>query len=316
MPATTHAPSDGTGPAGTGRDRAIAERHLRAIGIACAASVVLLFSSFTLVSRLGLTGEFAVADLASLRFGIGGALLLPVFVRFGLAGLCLAQAASLAAFGGLGFALLAYAGFRLVPSSHAAVLLHGTLPLFGALGGVLLLGQPIRRRTLVGIALVALGIVAMVAARLGTGYQPALGHALLLAASAAWSVYGALVARWRVDARAAAAMVATLSLVAFGTYLLVTDYPLYAGSSSGLALQALFQGVFIGVVSLFLYSQAVSSLGATTVAFAATAVLPVTVVGAIPLLGEWPSDLEWTGLAFALAGMSVALLPSARKEVP
>jgi len=156
-----------------------AERERRALGIACASGVVLLFSSFTLVSRLGLTSSFGIADLASLRFGIGGTLLLPIFVRYGFAGLGMLRAAALATFGGLGFALLAYAGFRLVPSSHAAVLLHGTLPLFGTLGGVLLLGQRIRGRTLYGVALVALGIAAMAVAHRASTRESLVGHGLL-----------------------------------------------------------------------------------------------------------------------------------------
>jgi drug/metabolite transporter (DMT)-like permease len=287
----------------------------RALGIACAALVVALFSSFTLVSRLGLTGAFSVLDLAALRFGIGGALLLPVFARFGLAGLSLPRAASLAVFGGVGFALLAYAGFRRVPSSHAAVLLHGTLPFFGALCGALILGQSFTRRLRLAIGVIALGIVAIGAARVQTDalVDSLVGDALLLAASASWSVYGALLARWRVDARAAAAVVAALSLVMLWTYLLAAEQPLHVASVPGFAAQALFQGVLIGVVSLFVYSQAVRSLGATTVALATAAVPPVTALGAIPLLGEWPGGLEWTGVALALAGTTIALYPSTRK---
>ena len=287
----------------------------RASGAACTALVVLLFSSFTLVSRLGLTGAFSVLDLATLRFGIGGALLLPVFVRFGLAGLSLPRAAGLAVFGGIGFALLAYAGFRRVPSSHAAVLLHGALPFFGALCGALILGQSFTRRLRLAIGVIALGIVAIGAARVQTDalVESLVGDALLLAASASWSVYGALLARWRVDARAAAALVAALSLVMLGTYLLAAEQPPHVASIPGLAAQALFQGVLIGVVSLFVYSQAVRSLGATTVALATAAVPPVTALGAIPLLGEWPGALEWTGVALALAGTTIALYPPTRK---
>ena len=290
----------------------------RALGIACTTGVVLLFSSFTLVSRLGLTGEFSVLDLATLRFGIGGALLLPVFVRYGLAGLSLPQAAALAVFGGIGFALLAYAGFGRAPSSHAAVLLHGTLPLFGALCGALILGQSFDRRRLAGIGLIALGIGAIATARVRTdpSFASLLGDALLLAAAASWSVYGALLARWRVDAKAAAAVVAALSLAMLGAYALAAKQPLHAAPVPGLAVQALFQGVLIGVVSLLAYSQAVSALGATTVALATAAVPPVTVLGAIPLLGEWPGGFEWAGVVLAPAGMAVALYRTAQKGLP
>ena len=181
--------------------------------------------------------------------------------------------------------------------------------------GALILGQAFNRRTLTAIALIALGIafIAAARARTDTSFESLLGDALLLAASASWSVYGALLARWRVDAKAAAAIVAALSLVVLGAYLLASEQTVHATSLPGFALQALFQGVLIGVVSLFVYSQAVSSLGATTVALATAAVPPVTVLGAIPLLGEWPGALEWAGVALALAGMTAALHQPTRK---
>jgi hypothetical protein len=59
----------------------------RRIGIASMAGVMLLFCSFTLISRKGLTGRFQIQDLAWLRFTGGALLLLPCFLRFGLAGL-------------------------------------------------------------------------------------------------------------------------------------------------------------------------------------------------------------------------------------
>ena len=102
----------------------------RRIGLACGLLSVLLFSSFTLVSRLGLSSRLQLVDLAALRFGIGGSLLLPALLRADLRSVTWRQATALALFGGLGFALLAYTGFSLAPAAHGAVLLHGTLPLF------------------------------------------------------------------------------------------------------------------------------------------------------------------------------------------
>lgn len=47
----------------------------RRIGLTCGVLSVLLFSSFTLVSRLGFSSRLQLVDLAALRFGIGGTLL-------------------------------------------------------------------------------------------------------------------------------------------------------------------------------------------------------------------------------------------------
>ena len=57
-------------------------------------------------------------------------LLVPLLARGGLARLPIGRALLLAGLGGLGFALLAYNGFRLAPASHGSLLIHGMLPLF------------------------------------------------------------------------------------------------------------------------------------------------------------------------------------------
>ena len=102
----------------------------RTVGVVCGIGVIVLFSSFTLISRLGFSSALTLPDIAALRFGIGGMALLPFVIRHGLSGLSWRQAATLAFLGGLGFALFAYTGFWLAPAAHGAVLLHGTLPLW------------------------------------------------------------------------------------------------------------------------------------------------------------------------------------------
>ena len=45
-----------------------------------------LFSRFTLVSRFGLATSLKLPDIAALRFGVGGLLLVPALIRYGLSG--------------------------------------------------------------------------------------------------------------------------------------------------------------------------------------------------------------------------------------
>ena len=102
----------------------------RTIGVACGVAVILLFSGFMLVSRMGFASSLKLIDIAALRFSIGGLVLLPALLRHGFAGVRMRNAAALAFTGGLGFALCAYTGLMLAPASHGTVLVHGALPLF------------------------------------------------------------------------------------------------------------------------------------------------------------------------------------------
>ena len=281
----------------------------RTVGILCGFAVILLFSGFTLVSRLGLPSSLHVLDIAALRFGVSGMLLLPVLLHYGRAGIRWRDAAALTFTGGLGFALFAYHGFALAPAAHGAVLLHGTLPLFTFVLAWLASSATASGRRTFGLATILAGVVAMawdsVAA---SDRQQLLGDGSLLLASICWSAYGLLARRLGLPPARSAAIVAVLSMCCYlPVYLLLPDRNLLQVPWRELALQALFQGVLIGAVSIFVYSRAVATLGAMETALFTAAVPGVTTVMAVLLLGEVPGVPGWTGVVVVTAGMAIAL---------
>lgn len=288
----------------------------RAIGILCAVLSILLFSGFTLVSRLGLSSSLTLPDLAALRFGIGGALLLPVVFRHGLSGMRWQDAGALAVLGGLGFAVLAYAGFWLAPAAHGAVLLHGTLPLstFAIMRGT---RQPGRRYGRVGLALIAFGVALMACDSLaGASLRQLAGDGCLLLASVSWSAYGVLSRHLDVPPAQGAAVVVVISMCAFLPF-----YTVLAASTvrhvglAELTLQAVVQGVLIGAVSIVVYTRAVAALGPAATALFTAAVPCVTTLAAGPLLSEYPTTLGVLGVVVVTVGMVAALQPR-RRLVP
>lgn len=281
----------------------------RAVGVLCGLLSVILFSSFTLASRLGLSASLTLPDIAALRFGIGGTLLLPVLLRHGLTGVRRRDAALLALLGGLGFALAAYSGFALAPAAHGAVLLHGTLPLTT----LALLGWGARRRRTtvqkLGPAIIAAGILLMALdSWAGASARQLLGDGFLLLASLLWSGYGVLSRRLRLPPAQGAAIVAVFSMCAFlPVYALWPGKALFQVAPHELLVQALVQGVLIGAVSIFVYTRAVASLGPATTALFTAAVPCVTTLAAIPLLSEHPSVTGIAGVAAVTCGMIVSL---------
>ncbi len=286
-------------------------------GFLFAVGVVLFFSSFTLVSRAGLTSALGIADLAALRFGVSGILLSPIVLTYGLFGLRLPQAVALALLGGLGFALCAYAGFSMAPAAHAAVLLHGTLPLTTALIlGVTGVGA-ISRPQVLGLALIVVGVVAILSDTVLESYHPAqlLGDGLLLLASFSWSGYGVLAKRYRVPALQAAAIVAAFSMAAYLPVYLATSAPSLLNIDwKVLMVQGVFQGVAIGVLSLLLYTRTVAILGVARTALATAAVPGTTLAGGMFFLAETPAPAVAAGITVVTIGMLVAL--SSRQEEP
>lgn len=277
-------------------------------GVSYAALSVLLFSSFTLVSRAGLSTRLRPPDVAALRFGIGGLLLAPILIRRGLEGLRRRDAAVLAFFGGIGFAFFAYTGFWLAPASHGSVLLHGTIPVFTELlAGSSAPDKRARRR--VGTALILIGAVAMAYdSRASARGRQILGDCSLLVASLLWSAYGVRVRKSKLVPAHAASIVAVLSMGCFlPFYLLVPHDALFTIGIRQLLIQAVVQGVLVGAVSILVYTRAVSILGPTTTSLFTAAVPCLTTLAAIPLLAEAPSRAAIAGVALVTMGMAVAL---------
>ncbi len=285
------------------------EEFSRRVGTICAGAVVFILVGITLVSRLGYASSLSVFDIAALRFGIGGTLLLPIVLRHGLSGIPFRAAASLALAGGLGFALFAYAGIRLAPAAHAAVLLHGTLPL---ITGVLLrfvgTADAFRPRA-VGLALIAAGICAMAAESLQTASMRQLaGDLCLLLAAVCWASFAILSARLGLAPLRAAAIISVLSMCAYlPVYAFLPGGGIGTATLASLAAQAGFHGIVLGALSVFIYARAVASLGAGTVALITAAVPCITTLAAIPLLGEWPGAVAIAGIGLVSGGMLAAI---------
>ncbi|MCG8417270.1 MAG: DMT family transporter [Proteobacteria bacterium] len=278
--------------------------------------VVVLFSGFTLISRFGLTTTMTFPELAALRFGVGGLLLLPVLFRYGLSGLNWRQAAWLAFLGGLGFAMFAYSGFLLAPAAHGAVLLHGTLPLFTFL---ILTASPKtagQRTSRWSVILIASGVALMAwDSIVGASARQIMGDVLLLAASLSWSAYGVTVRRLGLVPIRAAAIVAALSMCCYlPIYAALAGPTLFAVDWQDLLLQGVFQGVLIGAVSIFVYTSAVTILGVSETATFTAAVPCATTIGAIPLLSEWPNATTIGGVVIVTAGMLIAARTFAAKR--
>jgi drug/metabolite transporter (DMT)-like permease len=285
------------------------DARTRAIGILCGIAVILLFSGFTLVSRLGFASSLKLMDIAALRFGIGGLIMLPVLLHYGFSQVRWRDAAALAFFGGLGFALFAYAGFSLAPASHGAVLLHGTLPLFTFVIAYLTLSEPATSRRAVGLAAILVGILAMAWDSLaGSTTRQLLGDGSLLLASISWSAYGLLARRVGLAPAHSASIVAVLSMVCFlPVYLVLPGKAIFVATWQELVLQGVFQGVLIGAVSIFVYSRAVAALGAVDTALFTAAVPCVTTIAAVFLLGEVPTPAAIAGVVIVTTGMAISM---------
>jgi drug/metabolite transporter (DMT)-like permease len=271
-------------------------------------AAVSIWSGWIVVARLGLQSSLTPWDIAALRFGVAGLILLPYVVRKGLAFRRLGWIGLAAiVFGGGAPVLLANTGLMWAPAAHAGALFPGVMPLAVALLAAVILHEPFTPAKKIGFVLILLGVFGIAWAAGGAvGSGQSIGHVLFLGSAVAWACYTVAMRHARLDGLHAAGIAAVGAL-----FLYIPGYFFVAGASlanapwGDLALQAFVQGLLTAIVSLVFYGRAVSILGASSGAAFAALSPAMTAVMAIPILGEWPAAMDWIAIASISVGVYV-----------
>jgi drug/metabolite transporter (DMT)-like permease len=277
-------------------------------------AAVSIWASWSVVTRLAVTTSLDASDIAALRFGVAGLLLSPVLVRRGLArdrlgwfGLGVLIAGT-----GAPYALVAATGLRFAPAYDGGALNPGCMPLFVALIAAVAVREKLSTTRILGLLLILAGAVTIVgwhAEGRGTAWSTSrtFGDVLFLIAAFLTACFTLVMRQAKLDPLHAAALVSTGSLVIYlPIYFALYGARLAQIPLADLAAQALFQGVAVTIISLVLYGRAVVILGASGGSAFGALVPALSALFAIPLLGEWPSEADWVGVALISGGVYLA----------
>jgi drug/metabolite transporter (DMT)-like permease len=217
--------------------------------------------------------------------------------------------AALVAGGGAPYALAAAAGLRLAPAAELSALNPGCIPLFVAAIAWAFAHETVPAAQKGGLALIVAGAVLLIAANVAEAGEAwtssrVFGAMLSLLAALLWAVFTVVMRRADLDPLHAAALVSTGSLVIYlPIYLAWRGAALAQVPLVELAVQIVFHGVLVTVVSLLLYGRALVLLGAARGAAFASLVPALSALIAIPLLGEWPSASDWLAILLICVGV-------------
>ena len=284
-------------------------------GVAGGVLAAALYGGWAVVSRLGTLDALDPFDLAFLRFVVAGVVLLPVVLTqpsgiTGFAGVSWPRLAVLTAFSGLPYGMLVYVGYGLIPASHGAVILPGSIVVFSAFFASRFLGERVAGWRLAGLVAIVAGIVALGTGGFAQGVPGQWrGHVMFVLAGAFWAAFTVAARAWRVPPVATTAFVTVASAGMYlpfyllGAGLRIADHALLP-----LLLQAGYQGIAVGVVAVIVYTKVVAWLGAARAA-AFTALVPAiaTVLAAI-FLGEKVSGPAMVGLVLVSLGMVASVI--------
>ncbi len=293
-----------------GPGRAPSARRGLLLGL-CAA---LIWGAYVAFARVGVADGLRPEDFVLLRFGVAGLLLLPWMLRRGigtLAGVGWGRGFWLMLCAGPLFMLLLPAGFMFAPLPHGAVVPPASTVLCRMVLAALVLGDRPPRRRIAGVLTILAGLVCIAGSGFlsGGGARAWIGDLMFFGTGLLWACFTVLQRRWHV-----APMQATAALSVFSMLVVLPPYVAWSGFDRLLALpvpmlilQVAIQGVLAGAVAVLAYASAVAILGASRAA-AFPAIVPgtATLIG-IPLTGEWPTALQWTGIAVVTFGLLAAL---------
>jgi drug/metabolite transporter (DMT)-like permease len=278
-------------------------------GYGAAALAVLIWASYPVVTRAGVTGAFVPDDLMLLRFGVGALLFLPfILCRFHAIGRQVwLRGVPLALFQGAGMAALVICGLQFAPANHAAALGPGVVSAWVAVLGFLLFARRPSPSIVTGASLCALGVLAYAWSGVKDfGLAVLAGDAMFLAASALGALYLLQLRRWEIGATEGAAIVALYSAaVIVPWYLWSPSAGLWQAAPLELLWQVLWQGVLIGCVSLVALSKAVEHLGAERAGALVAFVPALSSVLGLLFLNEVPSSAEIAAILAITAGVSL-----------
>ena len=307
----------------------------RAIGLLAAVVTVTIWTGFIVIARASAQRTLTPFDIALLRI-VGASLVLlpwgwwmvrqrttapgsaaPPSSLAGISPLPLRTTVLLGSFGGLLYAMLAYAGFFHAPATHAAVLMPGSLPLWTALLAAVLLRDHITPLRAAGLALIVAGDLLVGGRSLLAAFSGGdvwKGDVLFMLAASCWATYSVLARRHAVDA-----VQATIAITAFACLVYVPSYALLIALGtvtshlaiapwSEIVFHMAFQGGGSVVISGIGFTRMIQHYGPVRSTMITALVPGLSAIGAVIFLDE---PMYWNlvaGLLLVTAGILLGVL--------
>jgi drug/metabolite transporter (DMT)-like permease len=284
-------------------------------GVLYGISAVIIWAGGIVAVRFAVVTDLTPWDIAAIRFGTAGFIMIPVLMSkglgldrlgwWGLAGIVIG--------GGAPMMLITNAGLIFAPAAHAGALFTGVVPLLVAIMATLWLQETFPLTKTLGLLFILAGVIGIVWGAGGTiGSGENFGHVLFLTSGLLLAWFTIAMRKARLVGLHAAAIAAVTGLLVYGpAYVAMHGASLLEASTRSIAIQAIVQ-ILAAVVSIVLYARAVHFLGASGGAAFSSLCPVLTALMAIPILGEWPPLTEWLAILSITAGVylvSGGLLP-------
>ena len=281
-------------------------------GYIAAGLVVVVWSFWLVISRVGATSSLTIYDLAAMRYGVSGLISLPLVLwfkpwrdmgwyRVGVLSFILSPV----------YILMVFAGFLFAPVAHAGVFMNGFLPLFSILLGFVLFQTKPLRLQLYGACLIFLAAITLTFNETGFSLsQNWKGDLFFTAGGAFFACYVLLSRHWQINTLQVLLCGAVINaLIYVPVWFLVLPSGLAQTETDVLMLQVFYQGLVPNLFGLIMIAHASRTIGAeVTSAWMAFVPAGAAFLG-VHILNETLPMSSWVALVlltFGLCLVSVA----------
>jgi len=283
------------------------------LGILCGLATMVIWGVQSVVSRHAMLVGLSPADVTILRFLAASAVLLPWALKnmrpFPVGSIGWGRAGIIALLIGPLYSMLLVGGASFAPALHSSIISPGLIPVFTALAVFLVTGERAGRMRLLGLGVLVIGIAIFSRDALAvTAARPDawIGDLLFVLVALLWTIFGVLARRWQLNSIEITAASCLLSVPLLPLLVLTLPVNLVHVPLPEILLQAVYQGVLVGVVALYLYTRSVEMLGAGRATLFLPLVPVVTATTSALLLAESPTTTELIGMAVVITGMLIA----------
>ncbi len=288
------------------------------LGFGAAAIVLVIWSSWMVVSRVGALSPLTAYDITTLRFGIAGALSIPVLLIFKpWRSLSWARIWALTFSAGIPYQLLIYSGFEFTPAVHAGVYMNAFLPVF-TLSIVFVLYRHLPSRLqVVGVIAILVGAFLNLTVVPESSPEAWKGDIMFVLSAASYSVFLVLVRKWDVTTPQILFCVFFMNGLMF-----VPVWALFLPSAFGetslpqILLQGFIQGVLASLIGLVLAAYATRKVGASTIAAFMSGVPAFAAVLAMIFIDEPIGIIGWVSILILTAGIGLVTVYEPKRRNP
>ncbi|WP_157680083.1 DMT family transporter [Mycobacterium dioxanotrophicus] len=306
-----------TAPEGPAADETQPDRAL--FGYAAMGLTVAVWAAFALSIRFIEVSEMAAGEVALIRFAVPMVVLLPWLpsrwrticrIRWSIAAMIFVGA-------GLPYFLTASWGGSLSTAIFVGALIPGLVPVFALALALTRAGRKATTYEISGAVVITCGVGGLLSNPLSNANMTLLfGASILVAASMMWSMYTTALSATDLDAVGCTLLLSIPSAVVTFILLAIGVLP---GNLQGVFTHdaivfVLVQGLGVGVIANLSYRYAIRTIGAQRSSVLGSLSPVATVLLAVPLLGEKPTEAVVFGVVLIVVGVALSYVRSKSKR--